>query len=137
MKKYKVSIVGSNFLMEEEGRIQKKGFQAIRYVEALSEGVAEQKALAVINADTGFINQVFNESSNPPFMMVREVEEIEEFPAVSQIKDGYDFVSEEEAIEEEPESPGFFKQLFGSSSWFNTNQNYGLFYQWKPFWCPV
>jgi len=113
MKKYRVLIVGSNFLFERAGRVQKMGFQAVRYVEALSQGVAEQKALAVINADANFISRVHNEGNNPPFMMAKEVEEIEEFPAVSQIEGGYDFVSEEESGESKSEAPGFFRQLFG------------------------
>lgn len=81
MKKYRLYIKGSNFLLTSKGKLIKHGFYTTRYVEAETQENAEKAAIDLIRLELA--GNIANEKDNPPVMYVLEIVEMESFDGAS------------------------------------------------------
>jgi len=95
MRKYRVFVRGENFLMNREGRKQKMGFYAARFVEAQDEEEAVCAAVEVLRCDPKLLDSVFNQESDSPLMYAEEIEELEVFDGHPVPGNGFTFYAEE------------------------------------------
>ena len=95
MRKYRVFVRGENFLMNREGRNQKMGFYAARFVEAQDEEEAVCAAVEVLRCDPKLLNSVLNQESDSPSMYAEEIEELEGFDSHPVPGNGFTFYAEE------------------------------------------
>ena len=83
MNKYRVVIHGRNYLIKLDDMIERMGFYTTRYVEAENEGLAESKAVALIQNDDKLGQVVLNAPDNPPVLYAEEILELENFEGVN------------------------------------------------------
>lgn len=84
MPKYGVMIHGQNFLVELDGRTEKRGFYTWRYVEAGDPDSAVQMATQSLREEKPLRDMVRNGEEDRPFMDVDDLREFdisEELPA--------------------------------------------------------
>ena len=73
MSNYLVRIEGHNYILEVEGDPQILGFYRNLLIEASSEEVACQEALATVRDDPKYSETLLNGKTNPPYLTVDEV----------------------------------------------------------------
>ena len=95
MRKYRVFVRGENFLLNLEGRSQKMGFFAARFVEAQDEEEAVCAAVEALRADPKLLDSVLNQEADSPLMYAEEIEELEAFDIPPVTVNGFTFYSEE------------------------------------------
>ena len=81
MKKFRLYIKGTNFLLISKGKPTKHGFYTTRYVEAEAEDCAEKAAVDLIRLELG--GKIANKKDDAPIMYVLEIVELESFEDVS------------------------------------------------------
>ena len=77
MKKYKVRVQGTNFLIRVDTEPTKLGFFTTRFVEAQDEQEAENRRIDSLRVELKEL--VENDKSDSPMMFVEEIEELESF----------------------------------------------------------
>ncbi len=87
---------GENFLMNLEGRSQKMGFFAARFVEAQDEEEAVCAAVEALRADPKLFDSVLNQEADSPLMYAEEIEELEAFDSPPVPVNGFTFYSEDD-----------------------------------------
>jgi hypothetical protein len=90
-KKYKVLVHGDNFLFSLEGKALKFGFYTTRFVEALNEEDAEEKAIALLGDDSSLRSCVLNEQTDSPLMFAEEIVEVKSFDGFETPGTGFSF----------------------------------------------
>ena len=89
MKKYKVLLLGENFEVNFEGKIENLGFYTTRVVAANSEEEAENKAVQSIREDEHLIAMMLKNSAYEPKIYLEEIEIIPWWKRIG--KQGYSF----------------------------------------------
>jgi len=79
MPKYVVTIDASNFLVEMDNQLAKRGFIALKLVEADDPKKAEFAAVQMLRDDQGLREMVRNEPNDPPVMDLEEIAEVDSF----------------------------------------------------------
>ncbi len=74
MRKFEVCIKGENFLVELDGKIEKKEFYAARFVEAMDSSTAVDRAMEILRRDLK--DYVLNKPEDPPVMKIEEIDEV-------------------------------------------------------------
>lgn len=100
MNKYRVVIHGQNYLIKLDDMIEKMGFYATRYVEAENEGLAESKAVALIQCDDKLRQVVRDAPDNPPVLHAEEILELANFEGVNPPGAEYSFYRYEDERDE-------------------------------------
>lgn len=77
MKRYYVSIHGSNLLINLRGEMGKYGFQTKRYVVASNEEEAEAAAFRLIFRDTDLQQIILNDENDPPSLDIDGMKEVD------------------------------------------------------------
>ena len=96
MGKFKVLINGANFLLDLEGREQKVGFYATRFVEAATADEAESAAVELLRADEWLKNSTLNEKTDSPMLYVEEIIEVSRRKKDEDVNTGFTFYTESE-----------------------------------------
>lgn len=78
MATYQVQVHGSNFLVDVDGRVAKRGFLTFRVVEAPDPVQAESIAIASVRTTQSLRDLVRNEPGDPPVMNVEQMVELDE-----------------------------------------------------------
>ena len=95
MSRYRVLVNGKNFLLEVEGRAQKVGFYATRFVEAADPEEAEGAAFEMIRSDPGLRGIVLNEQDDPPMLYAEEAEEADAREPGGELNSGFSWYVED------------------------------------------
>ena len=95
MRKYKVLLEGSNFIIESDKGPTKMGFYTTRFVEANSPQEAEKLSIELIQNDSQLKNSITNEGSDPPLINLDSIEELSNFGDNKVPGKGYTFYPEE------------------------------------------
>jgi len=74
MKKFEVCVMGENFLIEIDGKVEKKEFLAARFVEAVDSSTAVDMTMEILREDLKEF--VLNHPDDPPVMKIEEVDEV-------------------------------------------------------------
>jgi hypothetical protein len=101
MPKYKVFLHGHNFLIDIDGEVGKHGFYTTRYVEAADPESAAELAVERLREDRHIDTIGMNDEDDPPRVEVDEVEEIESFAGVKNLRPGLAIYSEDAEDEDE------------------------------------
>ena len=96
MGKFKVLINGANFLLNLEGREQKVGFYATRFVEAATADEAESAAVEMLRADEWLTSSTRNEKTDTPMLYVEEIVEVSRLKKDADVNTGFTFYAESE-----------------------------------------
>jgi hypothetical protein len=91
MTKFKVLILGENFLINLDGEDQRLGFYTTAFVEASNPEHAEELAIELLRDDQEFKRGVLNEKSDPPMMFVEDITELESFDGLNLPRTGFAF----------------------------------------------
>lgn len=92
MKPYAVTLEGTNFLLNLEGKPEKIGFAVVCYLEASSQESAEFGALEMLRESEEL--EVLNAENDEPEVFVESVKLIAELPPENHSE--FDFYAEEE-----------------------------------------
>lgn len=103
MRHFSVMLNGLNFLLETDGILKKYGFFTTRYVEALDEIEAEQRAVDLIRSDNDLKAAVRNPKDDPPQLRLDSISELSDFKDMHPPGEGYSFYPEDQ-IEDADES---------------------------------
>ncbi|MBI5232910.1 MAG: hypothetical protein HY880_00995 [Deltaproteobacteria bacterium] len=95
MKNYRVKLNGKNFKMELEGKIEKLGFYAARWVQADNIQEAEIKAVNLVREDKSLGAAIRNEMSDSPMIYIDSLTEIDNFDGIDVPGTGYSFYLDE------------------------------------------
>ena len=71
--------------------IEKMGFYTTQYVEAENQGIAERKAVELIQNDEKLNQVVLNDPDNPPVLSAEKVLKLDSFEGVNHHGAGYSF----------------------------------------------
>ena len=82
MNKYRVFILGENFLLDLGEGPRPMGFYTTRYVEAGNEEGAEQAAVEVVREDEHLCSLTLNEPDDSPMLYVQEIERVDSLQSV-------------------------------------------------------
>lgn len=83
MPKYQIQIDASNFLVDLDGTVAKRGFITFRFVDAEDPVAAKNAAVQLLRDDQELRALVQNDSDDPPVMDVVEIAEFESFDGIS------------------------------------------------------
>ena len=94
MKKYVVIVLGKNFLINRDDKIQKLGFFTTRYISVENQSQALNTALDLIREELKDV--VLNEFSNPPIMFQDDLYEVDSFGDANAPGGGFTFFPDED-----------------------------------------
>ena len=77
MNKYRVLILGENFLLNLGEGPRRMGFYTTRYVEARSEADAEHAAVGLVRDDEDLPAVMLNEPDDSPMLYVEKIERVD------------------------------------------------------------
>jgi hypothetical protein len=89
IKKYRVLVQGTNFLIPINNELVKCGFYTTRYVEAKNAKEAEYKAMDILRGTKRLKDIVKNDAMDPPVMNAEEIVEIESFAGIENLEPGF------------------------------------------------
>ena len=92
MKRYRVLLNGTNFLLAVNGVAQRHGFYTTRWVEAADPDAAELAAVDVLRSEGDLRSRVLNHEDDWPSLYVEEIEEVEQLEPAA----GFSFYLEED-----------------------------------------
>jgi hypothetical protein len=86
---YRVQVHGTNFLVDVEGRVAKRGFLTFREVEASDPVQAGMAAIERVWSTPSLRELVRNDAADPPLMAVEEMAELETGAPAESIPTGF------------------------------------------------
>ena len=96
MRKFKLFINGTNFLMNVEDQPLKMGFYTTRYLEAADEAMAEEAVIEMLKEDAHLVEATLNDLDDSPMLFVLEITEMESLEGCPVPGTGFTFYSEDE-----------------------------------------
>ncbi len=73
---YRARLEGRNYQMDVDGRRQRMGLRAVRFVEADDAGGAELEAINMLRFEPRLQKGIRNDDADPPVLVVTALEEI-------------------------------------------------------------
>ncbi len=73
MNRYRVMLLGRNFLLSMDGKSGRYGFYAVRRVEANDTASAELRAIELVKLDDALRSAVLNDKADPPLIFLQEI----------------------------------------------------------------
>lgn len=95
MKRFRVLMNGSNFLLLLDGKVRRVGFFVTRFVLAPDHEQAELAAVEMLQADS-VLRRARNARDDPPVLYVEEVEEAYGIQEQNGTQPGFAFYDDEE-----------------------------------------
>jgi hypothetical protein len=95
MRHFRVLVLGEHFQLDREGSIRYMGFYVTRFVTEETEEEAIKSAIAAVSSEDKLEGLILNAKTDPPRLMVDELEEILEEDVPEKLP-GYVFFREEE-----------------------------------------
>jgi len=76
MNRYKIELLGENFLLNLDGEPRKFGFQLSRYLRAIDQATAEKIAAIQVRQMPALKQGVRNNSEDPPRISLQQITEV-------------------------------------------------------------
>ncbi len=95
MKKYKVHIKCENYLIDLDDQLTQMGFNTTRYIEASDERNACIEAVDSLKKEEKFMRGMRNLENDSPRFVVEDLEVMESFEGIENLRPGFAFFEEE------------------------------------------